>query len=308
MTQLVKIFTMADSLDHPALLTSWTIHLKAERKSGSTIKSYTAGVHGYLAYCEREGMGPDLQRPTVNAYVADLLERGAEAATARQRQLGVRRYSAWLAEEGEIDRDELLGLKAVKLDQKVVEPLTEDQCRAMIKACNGKSLPDRRDEAILRLLFEGILRAGELLALDLADMDVVNGGALVRRGKGGRGRMIPFGPQTGRAIDRYLRVRKSHRLAEECPALWLADRRARLTYSGLRKTLGERAKAAGVSGWHVHLSRHTGATRWLQAGGSESGLMAVAGWSRSDMLRRYTAATASKRAAEESRRLNLGDL
>ena len=56
------------------------------------------------------------------------------------------------------------------------------------------------------------------------------------------------------------------------------------------------------------MMRHTAADRWLTAGGSEGGLMAVAGWSRPDMLLRYTRARAEQRAADEARRLNLGDL
>jgi integrase len=59
---------------------------------------------------------------------------------------------------------------------------------------------------------------------------------------------------------------------------------------------------------HPHLLRHTAADRWLTAGGSEGGLMAVAGWTRPDMLLRYTRARAEQRAADEARRLNLGDL
>jgi hypothetical protein len=55
----------------------------------------------------------------------------------------------------------------------------------------------------------------------------------------------------------------------------------------------------------VHDVRHTAAHRWLAAGGCESGLMAVAGWIRTDMLRRYTRASASERAADEARRLSL---
>ena len=69
---------------------------------------------------------------------------------------------------------------------------------------------------------------------------------------------------------------------------------------------------AGIEGFHPHVLRHTAAQRWLSADGSadgsEGGLMAVAGWSRRDMLDRYTRATAAERAAEESRRLNLGEL
>lgn len=299
---------MADSLDYPALLTSWGIHLKAERKSASTIKGYTISVQAWLNFCEREGIEPALDRPTVNAFIADLLDSGLDPGTARARQLGVRRFSAWLEEEGEIDRDELLGLKPPKLDEKVIEPLTEDQCKALIKACSGKRFVDRRDEAIVRLLLEGILRAGELLALDVADIDIVNGAAIVRRGKGFKGRSIPFGPQTARAIDRYLRLRKTHKLAEENPGLWLADRRGRLGYWGLRKTLRQRAAEAGIDAFRPHKTRHTGATRWLAAGGSEGGLMAVAGWSQRAMMDKYTKFTKSQRAAEEAKRLNLGDL
>ena len=72
--------------------------------------------------------------------------------------------------------------------------------------------------------------------------------------------------------------------------------------------LKRRAQAAGIPGFHLHLMRHTAATRWLRAGGSEGGLMAVAGWSTRGMVDRYTGASASERAAAEAHGLNLGDL
>jgi site-specific recombinase XerD len=129
----------------------------------------------------------------------------------------------------------------------------------------------------------------------------------VRRGKGFKGRLAPFGDQTARAIDRYLRARRTHRLAET-PALWLGDRGKSLEYYGLHSALKYRAQLAGLTGFHPHLLRHTAASRWLAAGGSEGGLMAVAGWSTRDMIDRYTRATASERAAAEARNLGLGEL
>jgi integrase/recombinase XerD len=129
----------------------------------------------------------------------------------------------------------------------------------------------------------------------------------VRRGKGGKGRIAPFGPQTGMAIDRYIRARRSHRMADG-PKLWLgADNWRDFNYFGLRHALERRAQAAGIADFHPHMMRHTAATRWLRAGGSEGGLMAVAGWSTRDMIDRYTGASASERAAAEARKLNLGD-
>ncbi len=50
------------------------------------------------------------------------------------------------------------------------------------------------------------------------------------------------------------------------------------------------------------------AIRWLAAGGSEGGLMAVAGWTTRDMIDRYTRFTAADRAAAEAATLGLGDL
>jgi integrase len=106
------------------------------------------------------------------------------------------------------------------------------------------------------------------------------------------------------AFGGYLTLREHHRCADS-PELWLGERGTRFGYDGLSRALRRRATLAGITGFHPHELRHT-AARWLAAGGSESGLMAIAGWTRTDMLVRYTRVCASVRAADEARRLNLG--
>jgi integrase/recombinase XerD len=290
-----------------ALLPSWELHLRAERKSPQTVKVYGDGVRGFLRWCAAEGRPAVLDRPTVTGFIAGLLEAGAEPATARSRHLALRRFSVWLLEEGEQETDQLLTVKPPKIDTKVTPVLTDDQVRALIKACAGQEMWHRRDEALVRFMVETGTRAGEVVAMTVGDVDLARGVAVVRRGKGGKGRTVPIGPQTSRAIDRYLRARRSHRLASTA-ALWLGDRGKAFSYDGLHKTLSERAAAAGLTGFHPHVLRHTAASRWLAAGGSEGGLMAVAGWSRRDTIDRYTRATSEARAADEARGLQLGDL
>ena len=297
----------AEAPDLAALLPSWELHLRAERKSPQTVKVYGDGVRTFLRWCAAEGRPAVLDRPAVTGFVAALLDAGAEAATARSRHLSLRRFSAWLLEEGEQDSDELLSVKPPKIDVKVTPILSEDQVRALIRACAGPDMWHRRDEALVRLMVETGTRAGEVVAMSVGDVDLARGLATVRRGKGGKGRVVPIGPQTTRAIDRYLRARRAHRLAGT-DALWLGDRGKAFSYDALHKTLGERAAAAGITGFHPHVLRHTAASRWLAAGGSEGGLMAVAGWSRRDMIDRYTRATSEARAADEARGLRLGDL
>lgn len=293
--------------DLAVLLASWELALRAERKSPQTVKVYGDGVRRFLVWAAAADTEPVLSRRTVQAFVTTLLDEGAEPATAQSRLLSLRRFSRWLDEEGEIASDDLATMRSVKLDAKVVEPLTDDQLRELLKACAGRELRDRRDEAIVRFMLETGARAGEVVALGVDDVDLRALTAVVRRGKGGKGRIVPFEAQTGRAVDRYLRIRRGHRLAGT-PALWLGDRGKAFSYDALHKTLTERAAAAGITGFTPHKLRHTAAHRWLAAGGSEGGLMAIAGWQRPDMLLRYTRARASARAADEARRLNLGDL
>jgi integrase len=197
----------------------------------------------------------------------------------------------------------------------LVEPLTDDELRARIATCavpDGRApaeetLHHRRDEAILRLMFETAIRSGEVVDLQLHDLDLIGRLITIRRGKGGPGRTIPIGQATTEALLAYLDERERHPLAH-APDLWPGTRGTRFGREGLSRSLRRRAQRAGVQGFRPHRLRHTAAHRWLAAGGSESGLMAIAGWTRTDMLVRYTRARASERAADEARRLNLGTI
>ena len=158
------------------LLPSWKLAMQAENKSPATVDSYLRGVRLFIEWCEANGRTPELDRRLLTAWVAELLANGAEPATARVRQQAVRRFAAWLADpdQGEIDADPFLGMKPPKLDTKVVDGLSDDEIRLLIKACSGRDFLARRDEAVVRLSETG-LRAGECLGLTMADVDLERG-------------------------------------------------------------------------------------------------------------------------------------
>jgi integrase/recombinase XerD len=300
--------------DMTELLDSWTIALRDEGKSKNTCRAYADSVRALIAWQDRTGVH-GLTREATAGFLASILDEGGRdgnggaSATANLRARAIRLFSAWAADEGRIDRDELAGMKAPKVGKTVVPKLSDDELKNLIAACGAdKSIYGRRDEALVRLASEAACRADELLSMDLpGDLDLKRGIAVIRRGKGSKGRIVPFGPHTSRAIDRYLFMRKRAGLPADGP-LWISQRKGRLSYPGLYSTLGKRAAAAGITGFHPHRLRHTAASRWLRAGGSEGGLMAIAGWTSREMLDRYVADTASERAAEESRKLHLGEV
>lgn len=224
--------------------------MRAERKSAATVASYTEGVLAFLRWAQTANVTPEITKTTVQTFTADLLDAGAQAATARARHMALRRFAAWLADEGEIDSNPLLGVNPPKLDHKVVEALTDEQLRLLIKACAGKELIDRRDEAIVRLMAETGLRAGEVLGIQVSDVDLGEGRATVRRGKGGKGRVVPFGAQTAAAVDRYMRARRTHRLSAT-GSLWLGGGGQTFSYHGLNLALKRRARAFEAVAWSI---------------------------------------------------------
>lgn len=124
-------------------------------------------------------------------------------------------------------------MKAPRVPTEPVEPLTDDELRALIRTCavpddvgSAETLHHRRDEAIIRLMFETAIRSGELVDLQLDDVDLIGRPITIRRGKGGRGRVIPVGPTTIDALLAYLDERVRHRLAPHARPLARQSRQA----------------------------------------------------------------------------------
>jgi integrase/recombinase XerD len=287
------------------LAESWVTHLEAERKSPHTIRTYTAGLGAYIAWCERQGVAVELSPKAVEKFMAALFEGGAEAATVLSRQRGVRRFSAWLADDtGKPDR--LERMKPPKLDDKIPPFVPPDQMAALLATCSARSFHDLRDRAIISLMAESMVRAAELLDMKRDDVNVRQRTAVVERGTGGKGRVTAFSASAARDLDRYIRARASHRLAGE-PWLWLPTKRShepRLTYGGLYTSLRRRAlRADPPFRLHPHMLRSTGAIGFRRKGGQVTSLMALGGWTDISMVQRYIRAAENELAIEEARRL-----
>jgi integrase/recombinase XerD len=293
-----------DLLDLGELLSSWQVVLRAQRKSPQTLRSYRLSVDAFLEFCTEQGLPQELTKPNVIAWLASLAD--SEATTVRLRLTSLKLFARWLAAEEGFDADPVLAVRAPKLDERSVPDLSENEVRRLLKACAGSTLRDRRDKAMLTLLAETGLRAAELLALDVRDVDVQGCTVLVVRGKGGKGRRVKFSPGCAAVLDSYCRGRRRAGHPTDSGPLWVSGRGARLSYTGMVATLKGRAKEAGVAGFHVHRLRHTAAVRWLKSGGTETGLMAHAGWDNNDMIGRYSKAASEQLAAAEFDRLNLG--
>jgi len=301
---------------HPDFATlgdSWQLALDADGYAKNSVRSYRAALAHLAAWLHQEhaGTGPlDVTRDHIRAWIVHVRETRS-SGTARGWFAGLRHFFRWAVAEGERATDPTDGIKTPKPNDTRTPVLSVEDIRGLLATCAGRDFRNRRDAAIVYLFVDGGLRLAELAGLGVDDVDIRERVVYVA-GKGSnrsgpRYRAVPVGVKCAQALDRYLRERRKHPYAE-LPHLWLGDRgRASLSPDGIDAMLKRRAERAGIGGLHPHVFRHSWASAFRSAGGSEGDLMVLGGWRSRAMLDRYGAAVAGDRARDAYRRLSYGD-
>ncbi len=292
--------------DLALLLPDWRTHLRARNVAPSTVSSYLTVGANLLKYLTANGMpttAAAVHRDHLEAFLAELTDRVSPATVAKHYR-SLQQLFRWLVEDGEITASPMARMRPPQVPEQPVDIFTDDELSRLLAAAKGNTFENRRDTALLRMLIDTGMRAGELIGLAVDDLDDEQGVAHVM-GKGRRGRGVPSGLRTADALRRYRRARATHPLAAS-PALWVG-KKGPLTDSGLRQILERRGLVAGVTNVHPHRFRHTYAHTWLAAGGQEHDLMRLAGWRSAQMVGRYAASAGAERARDNYRKAALGD-
>jgi site-specific recombinase XerD len=180
-----------------------------------------------------------------------------------------------------------------------VPVLSEAELRALLASCKGEGIIALRDKSIILMFLETGMRRMELTNLMLSDVSLREGTVYIRRGKGGRPRVVIFGPTTSDALRRYLRAVRAARAKNWGDAdspLFLSRYGVRLGYGGVALALKARGDAAGIPAMHPHLLRHAWCHYSLDGGVGDSNVITLAGWTSGRQLARYGRALAVQRA------------
>jgi integrase/recombinase XerD len=255
-----------------ALLARYRRYLVTERGTGAaTAADYAAKTRSFLAARQKAGVLDlaGLTAADVTAFVAancPLMRKG----TAKLTVTALRSLLGYLHVAGDIPGPLAWAVPAVATWRlaSLPAPLEPGQVAAMLAGCDAGTVAGRRDLAMLILLARLGLRAGEVAALSLDDLDW-RAGEVTVTGKGRRSERLPLPPDAGAAIAAYLAGGRPRPFeGTRRVFLRLHAPHQGLTTGGVTQAVFAAAQRAGLGRVYAHRLRHSAATGMLRAGAS----------------------------------------
>jgi integrase/recombinase XerC len=252
-----------------AAIAAYERHLSAERGlSPHTVAAYVGDITQLLDHAARLGAGiADLTPDVLRSWLARLRTTGRAPSTMARKAAAARMFSAYAVRQGWV---------AVDPAARIATPVSRRHLPRVLRpadAAAALALPDvstpvgLRDQAILELLYATGVRVGELVGLDVDDVD--QGRRVLRvTGKGSKERGVPYGVPAASAVTAWLRVGRPALMKPGCgPALFVGARGGRIDQRTVRRLVHAYLQAVpGAPDLGPHGLRHTTATHLLEGG------------------------------------------
>lgn len=251
------------------MLEKYRQYLVVERSLAPlTVPGYMAAARLFVT--EACGADParvaDLSAGDVASFVRRLAEGGGSPVTVNSVVTGVRSLLGWFYAKGMIDRPLAQATPWLARARMSTLPrsVSADDAKALLATCDPDTLAGARSLAVLSLLVRLGLRAGEVAAMELGDIDWRKGEVTIR-GKGGWRDPLPLPVDVGDALVAYLRRRWPR---SEFRQVFLLVRAPRgpMRMSNVRFVVRQACERAGIADTGTHRLRHGAACDMLRHG------------------------------------------
>ncbi len=212
-----------------------------------------------------------VQREQVQAFVADLEEKGLKASTVARKLAALRSLFRYLCREDALVANPASAVASPLVERALPRHLPVEQVAEAMEAPATERFSGVRDRAILEVFYGGGIRLGELVALNLSSLDLAEGTIKVM-GKGRKERIAPIGAKAQKALKAYLQ-RRAEILLEydmsevEAGALFLNGRGKRLSRRTVQRIVERHLRTVSADdSLSPHRLRHSFAAHLLDAG------------------------------------------
>lgn len=238
--------------------------LRSERGLAvNTVAAYRRDLGQYFAFLD-----DDDTDSSADAFISHLRGSGLASSTIARKLAAVRGYHRFLVVEGHSDDDPTVLIDTPKRRRSLPKALTVDEVLALLDTPDRETPLGARDRALLEFLYATGARVGEVVAIDVLDVDLERRSATVT-GKGDRQRVVPLGEYAVDAIEWWLPYRMELRHGNRDPGRLFLNARGRpLTRQGVWEIVKRQGKRAGIPAQRLspHVLRHSAATHMVEGG------------------------------------------
>ena len=243
---------------------------EAKHYSDNTVSAYRNDLTQFREFLQNQDLAnwPRLRQQDILAFGLDLKERGYAQSTLARKLASVRSFCHYLAKSGLLPQDPADGLNSPQVARKTPRTLTDKEVSLLLELPSRMRTPKGlRDRAILELLYATGMRASEVTALDLDDVNF-SGGTVNCGERPSSQRTVSLSQHALEAIRVYVEQGREHLVTSpEQRALFVNHRGERLSRQGLWLIIKSYVKALGL-GDNVtpHTLRHSAAAHKLSHG------------------------------------------
>jgi len=287
-------------------LTEFLQHLKYERNmSPHTLRNYESDLEQFRQFLfgieKRDDLPVEqIDRLTIREWMAILHTAGKKKASIARKLASLRTLFQFLIREGKLESNPAKMVATPKIERKLPNHLSMEDAVRLIETPDANTDLGRRDRAILEFLYATGIRVGELVNIDLTDIDLRE--RMVRvLGKRRKERIVPFHEHALQALMHYLTESRPIFL-NNSPLTVRDDKACFLNYQGTRITTRSVGRmidkyikqCADVHKISPHSLRHTFATHMLDSGADLRDIQELLGHARLSTTQIYTQVSMEK--------------
>lgn len=216
---------------------------------------------------------------SIRAYLVDYQQlRNCSKVTVDNIRRNISSFFSWLEEEDYILKSPMRRIHKIKTKKVVKEIISDESIEILRDACD-----ELRDLAMIDLLYSTGIRVGELVRLNINDLNMEQRECVVF-GKGEKERRVYFDAKTKIHLSEYIAQRN-----DDNPALFVSlnGKHKRLQISGVEIRLRELGRRLSLNRIHPHKFRRTMATRAIDRGMPIEQVQKILGHSQIDTTMQY---------------------
>jgi integrase/recombinase XerD len=270
--------------DH--LLRSFLDSLYIEKGlSKNTVSSYKNDISSFFTWCDKEQL--DLLKIidlNLNNYISNLFSIGLKSSSINRKISSIKHFYLFLLKKKVIKNSPADEITTPKQEKYLPTSMSEDEVESLLGSPKSSIKIERRDKAMIEILYATGMRISELVNLKLTDIDF-NRSVLKVFGKGSKERLVPYGEKAAEALRIYLEDRKKL----DSKDVFLSNRGTRITRGAFWQRIKIYIKRENLkSSISPHTLRHAFATHLLNRGADLRSVQILLGHSDLSTTQIYT--------------------